>query len=81
MVLVSAESGFSFWFQFLPKRRGWGISAYSEERGVQAFVRVRPRICLRFDLCVCQHLPAFTWPQLGPFFVPACPPLTAINGY
>ena len=22
-----------------------------------------------------------TWPQLGPFFVPACPPLTAINGY
>ena len=21
------------------------------------------------------------WPQLGPFFVPACPPLTAINGY
>ena len=21
-----------------------------------------------------------TWPQLGPFFVPACPPLTAING-
>ena len=23
----------------------------------------------------------FTWPQLGPFLVPACPPLTAINGY
>ena len=23
----------------------------------------------------------FTWPQLGPFFVPACPPLTAINGH
>ena len=22
-----------------------------------------------------------TWPQLGPFFVPACPPLTAINGH
>ena len=21
------------------------------------------------------------WPQLGPFFVPACPPSTAINGY
>ena len=25
--------------------------------------------------------PFITWPQLGPFFVPACPPLTAINGY
>ena len=24
--------------------------------------------------------PNVTWPQLGPFFVPACPPLTAING-
>ena len=23
----------------------------------------------------------FTWPQLGPFLVPACPPLTAINGH
>ena len=21
------RSGFSFWFQFLPERRGWGISA------------------------------------------------------
>ena len=27
MVLVSAKGGFSFWFQVLPKRRGWGISA------------------------------------------------------
>ena len=24
MVLVSAKSGFSFWFQLLPQRRGWG---------------------------------------------------------
>ena len=27
VVLVSRKSGFSFWFQFLPERRGWGISA------------------------------------------------------
>ena len=26
-VLVSGKSGFSFWFQFLPGRRGWGIFA------------------------------------------------------
>ena len=24
---------------------------------------------------------SFTWPQLGPFFVPAWPPSTAINGH
>ena len=28
-----------------------------------------------------QNTPKFTWSQLGPFFVPACPPLTAINGH
>ena len=27
------------------------------------------------------HETFITWPQLGPFFVPARPPLTAINGY
>ena len=26
-------------------------------------------------------MPCVTWTQLGPFLVPACPPLTAINGY
>ena len=30
MVLVSGKNGFSFWFQFLPKRRGWGILASFE---------------------------------------------------
>ena len=31
--------------------------------------------------CFSKESRDFTWPQLGPFFVPACPPLTAINGY
>ena len=31
--------------------------------------------------CNAFHIARFTWPQLGPFFVPACPPLTAINGH
>ena len=26
------KSGFSFWFQFLPKRRGWGIFPSFEKR-------------------------------------------------
>ena len=27
VALVSGKRGFSFWFKFLPKRRGWGMSA------------------------------------------------------
>ena len=39
------------------------------------------------SLCFCCFFfpeisgPFVTWPQLGPFFVPACPRLTAMNGY
>ena len=33
------------------------------------------------DLFLLVSVRFLTWPQLGPFFVPACLPLTAINGY
>ena len=44
-----------------------GLAAYDSDR-----THNRNKIQLRTVI--------FTWPQLGPFFVPACPPLTAING-
>ena len=44
VALVLGKSGFSFWFQFLPKRRGWGIVAsfeyYPLPRGVHTFSKV-----------------------------------------
>ena len=42
-------------------------------------IRVRGRF-LSLSLSLLS-LGFITWPQLEPFFVPACPPLTAIDGY